>query len=216
MKRYRRIISLAIAALCLLLMIAICGTWFRSRHTMNRTEFSLFQRSLAIQSGSGGLIFRVTNLKPTTTSVVGTGGMIISAGVGTITIQAGTVSLGAVSSSLSKSISTIHATAASISIQRIRYQGHGFEWSSGFTATNVNLTLPGTFSASQFDEFTLSNADALIVLMIIGILSTYLGIRTRTSYDDGLCAKCGYDLRATPDRCPECGTIPPKKEAISN
>jgi hypothetical protein len=36
-------------------------------------------------------------------------------------------------------------------------------------------------------------------------LVSVLAWRARSRFPSSCCAKCGYDLRATPDRCPECG-----------
>ena len=58
-----------------------------------------------------------------------------------------------------------------------------------------------------------------VPLWLCSLFFGYLSVRSirrRKEPLPGHCRVCGYDLRATPDRCPECGTIPPKEEIISN
>jgi hypothetical protein len=49
------------------------------------------------------------------------------------------------------------------------------------------------------------------ILMLTSILPAMFVVRfvrCRRRDHAGRCAACGYDLRATPDRCPECGAVP--------
>jgi hypothetical protein len=45
-------------------------------------------------------------------------------------------------------------------------------------------------------------------LVLTSIIAWNIGtrLRRRRHFKAGCCVNCGYDLRATPDRCPECGT----------
>lgn len=46
-------------------------------------------------------------------------------------------------------------------------------------------------------------------------LSVRLARSFRKIKSPGLCPRCDYDLRATPDRCPECGHVPENNSEIS-
>lgn len=65
-----------------------------------------------------------------------------------------------------------------------------------------------------FDLFTIPIWFVMVVFAIAPTIVWTRAHRRRVRIRDGICVKCGYDLRATPDRCPECGTVPETAEIV--
>ena len=78
---------------------------------------------------------------------------------------------------------------------RIRFIGFKF-----YTRPN-STTQPRLIVVPFWFPMTLS-----VWLAIVG----QIVCRTKPRNPSGFCLSCGYDLRATADRCPECGNIPDK------
>jgi hypothetical protein len=62
------------------------------------------------------------------------------------------------------------------------------------------------YPAGRFTAITVSDGWAVAAMAMASAIFWQRARRIRRRIRDGRCVACGYDLRATPERCPECGS----------
>lgn len=102
------------------------------------------------------------------------------------------------------------------------------DWKADERSAMVSSTVPLTIYNAvlvehTFERLTVTDRSTAATITYWGLRTNFLLVcfftsiapaawlaawHHRRTREVGLCPACGYDLRATPDRCPECGAVP--------
>ena len=85
-----------------------------------------------------------------------------------------------------------------------KFEYRSWPFPAGFDAL-LNTMLG--FHASSMGEAAMI-AVPFWFLLLLTLVTPLVRWRLSGPHAAGLCRDCGYDLRATPERCPECGAVP--------
>jgi len=68
---------------------------------------------------------------------------------------------------------------------------------------------PRAFHVGNYAVVGVRLAGLIVLASLVPAVWAFLFIRRRRARKVGCCRTCGYDLRASPERCPECGSPAP-------
>ena len=91
---------------------------------------------------------------------------------------------------------------------RLRETWYHGERPSGGLSQRQRVELPHFSYGRHGWDVSFTNAALVFLLPMFATTLITLRVLLRARRAEGTCRNCGYDLRGTPGRCPECGLVP--------
>ena len=173
------------ASISLLACAAVCTAWARSYARSEKLTWRGERGQHSLRSAPGHVVLSLYAWYPD--------------GRGPIRGEPGLAYERDVPTSAGAELMTIFLLCSDATARTLHWEHAGFAWSQRSSSRDLIVT-----GVAPFWSVTAATGAPPLGWMALTLGSALR--RRRRLKTRSLCPTCGYDLRATPDRCPECGT----------